>query len=345
MKRILFLVSTLTVLSLASAGASGQVASSTKLYRGSVGGRNIEMRLNIQGTSATGTYAYDGIGEALSLTGRLDEHGLQLSESVNKKPTGKFVCKKSLDDPIDSDCMWSRPDGSHEAFVWLSEQNVEITNGLKIVPKTLANRKIGLSVSYPEITNGAKALPAGAAGFNRRVYTLTQQAIKEFTPGDEAGRNAFQTNYSVLLATNDLISVEMREYSDSGGAHPNDRFWSVTYDLAANKEIDFASLFKPDSDYKMAIAKYVTADIDKRADMLEQEEAKLEHLPSKPRYESIISVEQLSEISDWAMTPRGLVFYFDFPHVIAVFDKNFIPYNALKDYLKPDSPAARFIKP
>ena len=345
MKSILLLVSTLTVLSLASAGTLAQVASSTKLYRGSVGGRNIEMRLTVQGTSATGTYSYDGIGESLNLTGRLDGHGLQLSEFVNKKQTGKFVCKKSLDDPIDSDCMWSRPDGSHEAFVWLGEQNVEITNGFKIVPKTIANRRLGVSVSYPEIMNGVKALPAGASGFNRRVYTLTQAAIKEFAPGDEPGRNAFQTNYSVLLATNDLISVEMREYSDSGGAHPNDRFWSVTYDLAANKEIAFESLFKPDRDYKMAIAKYVAADIDKRADVLEQEEAKLENRQPKPRDESIVSVEQLSEVSDWGMTPQGLVIYFDFPHVMAVFDKNFIPYSAIKDYLKPNSPAARSTKP
>jgi len=345
MKPILLLLSTLTVLSLASADATGQVASSTKLYRGSVGGRNIEMRLNIQGTSATGTYSYDGIGEDLNLTGRLDEHGLQLSESVNKKPTGKFVCKKSLDDPIDSDCMWSRPDGSHEAFVWLREQHVEMTNGFKIVPKTIANRKIGLSVSYPEITNGAKALPAGASGFNRRVYKLTQEAIKDFAPGDEPGRNFFRTNYSVLLANNDLISVEMNEYSDSGGAHPNDRFWSVTYDLGANKEIDFDSLFKPDSDYKMAIAKYLVAYIDKRADMLEQEDARLGNRAPQPRDSSIISVDQVSEIGDWGMTPQGLVIYLDLPHVIAVFDKNFIPYSAVKDYLKPNSPAARFTKP
>jgi hypothetical protein len=36
------------------------------------------------------------------------------------------------------------------------------------------------------------------------------------------------------------------------------------------------------------------------------------------------------------MSAKGLVVYFDFPHVIAVFDKTVVPYNVIARYLKRD---------
>jgi len=334
------------VLCLTSAGAviCQQTQQTTvKVYRGSIGGSHIQMSLNVEGNKVSGTYFYDGIGEDLKLAGQFDEQGrLELKEfGASGKQTGKFACKRKLDDPIDSDCSWSRPDGMREAYVTLEEQNIGFTNGLKIKPKVIANRKSGISVSYPQITGGGKPLPA-AESFNRRVLALVQKAIKEYEPGTEAGRNAFETNYNVLLANNDLISVEMREYSDSGGAHPNTGFWSLTYDLSGNKELELEDIFKPDSDYKTAIAKYVVADIDRRAVAIEQEDARREGRKPNPRDEPIMTIDQLSEISDWAMTPQGLMVYFDFPHAIAVFDRTFIPYGVVNDRLKPNGPAARF---
>jgi hypothetical protein len=43
-----------------------------------------------------------------------------------------------------------------------------------------------------------------------------------------------------MLGTNEVISVEMTEYYDGGGAHPDNSFWSLTYDLKGNKELKFA---------------------------------------------------------------------------------------------------------
>jgi hypothetical protein len=317
-------------------------AAAKKVYRGSVGNSHIQMNLNIQGNNVSGTYFYDGIGEDLKLVGHIDQQGrLELAESANGKPTGKFTCKRRLGDEIDSECSWSKPDGTREAFVTLEEQYIAFTNGLQIAPKTISNRRTGVGVSYPQLT-GSGALSAGAQTFNRRILALTQAAIKEFSPID--GRGTFDTNYNVLLGTDDLISLEMTEYYDGGGAHPNNRFWSLTYDLSGNKELKFDDLFKPGSDYNSAIAKYVVADIDKRAAAMEQEEARREGRKPNPRDEPIISTEQLSELSGWAMTPKGLVVYFDFPHVIAVFDRTFIPYSVVNEYLKPDGPAARIHK-
>jgi len=322
-----------------------QPSTGTKVYRGSVGGNNIEMRLNMQGSNVTGTYSYDSIGEDLMLSGHVDGQGrLELAEFVNKKQTGKFTCKRSLDDPIDSECSWSKPDGTREVLVTLSEQHIAFTNGFQIIPRTIADRRSGVRVSYPQINNVGKALTPSAQGFNRRVLTLVQKAVKDFSPGP-AGRSSFEMNYDVLLAVDDLISVELSEDSYSGGAHPDSGFYAVTYDLSGNKELKLEDLFKPDTDYKTAIAKYVVADIDKRADALEQEDAKREGRKPSPRDGSIISIDELSEISNWGVTPGGLVVYFDFPHAIAVFDRNVVPYRVIRDYLKPNTPASRFNKP
>jgi hypothetical protein len=203
----------------------------------------------------------------------------------------------------------------------------------------ITNRLKGVTVSYPQLESTGE-LSAAAQKFNRRMLALTQKAIAGFEPVD--GKGSFDTNYNVLLATNDLVSVEMTEYADAGGAHPNNRWWALTYDLAGNKELKFTDLFKPDSDYNTALARYVTADIDRRADELEKENARRENRVPAKRENSVVQVEELSEVSEWAMTPKGIVIYFDFPHVIAYFDKNFVPYSVIREFLKPDGPAARF---
>ena len=343
-------VVTCSVFCLAHSGAvmcQQTLPATVRVYRGSVGNIHIQMRLSIQGNNVSGTYSYDSIGEDLKLTGHLDEQGrLALAEFYAKgKQTGKFACKRQLDDPIDSECTWSRPDGTREAYLTLEEQHIAFTSGLQVVPKTIANRRTGVSVSYPQITNSTSPLGPGAASFNRRMVALVQKAIKEFEPQPAPGRNSFEANYNVHLAVDDLISIEMTEYSDSGGAHPNTGFWSLTYDLSGNKELSLDDLFKPDSDYKIAIARFVVADIDRRADAIEQSDARSEGRKPNQRDEPIVTIDQLSEISGWAMTPKGLMVYFDFPHVIAAFDRTFIPYSVVSEHLKPNGPAARFHKP
>jgi hypothetical protein len=319
-----------------------QPSAAMKVYRGTVGDSHIQMRLNIQGNNITGTYFYDSVGEDLKLTGHLNNQGgLELAEFGAKgKQTGKFTCKKRLAEEVDSECSWSKADGTREAFVTLAEQHIAFTNGLQITPKTIANRKTGVGVSYPQIASSGM-LSAAAQSFNRKILALTQAAIKEFSPVD--GHGAFDTNYNIFLGTDDLISIEMSEYYDGGGAHPNTRFWSLTYDLSGGRELKLEDLFKPDSDFKTAIAKFVVSDIDRRATALEEESARSENRKPKPRDESLVSEDQLSELSGWAMTPKGLMVYFDFPHVMAYFDRTAVPYSVVNDYLKPNGPASRIL--
>jgi len=316
----------------------------TKYYRGSVGGSHIQMSLTFNGNNIAGTYAYDRVGQEIKLTGRLDNEGkLELTEFGEKnKPTGKFSCKQSFNDPIDRECYWTRPDGTGESFVTLNEQNLGFTGGLQIVPKLITNRAKGVGVSYPQLASSGTLSPA-AQKFNRRILAMTQKAISEFAPID--GKGSFDTNYTVQLGTNDLVSVEMMEYSDGGGAHPNDRWWALTYDLAADKELKFEDLFTAGSDYNTAIAKYLTDDINRRAIELEKENARRDNRQPTKQDEPLISTDQLTEVSDFALTPKGLIVYFDFPHVIAYFDKNFVPYSVVKKFLKPNGPAEKVSGP
>ena len=310
----------------------------TKVYRGSIGNSHIQMQLNFNGNVVTGTYAYDNVGQDLNLSGHLNNGVLELTETSGKQKTGKFTCKKPLGDRTDSECTWSKIDGTRESMVTIEEQHFAFTDGLQVTPKMINNRRTGVTVSYPQIS-GSGPLSAGAQAFNRRIFALAQKKISEFAPID--GKGVFDTNYNILLGTNELISVEMTEYYDGGGAHPDDSFWSLTYDLKANKELKFEDLFKPNSDYNSAIAKYVVADIDKRARAVEEDDARSSGRKPEPREGPLVDMDQLNELSGWGIAPAGLIVYFDFPHVIAFFDRTTVPYSVVQPFLKTDGPVAK----
>src|SRR5437763_14223932 len=80
----------------------------TRVYRGSIGNSHIQMRLNFNGRDVSGTYAYDSVGQDLNLTGHINNGALELTEISGKQKTGKFVCKKPLEDPVDFECTWSK---------------------------------------------------------------------------------------------------------------------------------------------------------------------------------------------------------------------------------------------
>lgn len=313
-----------------------------KVYRGSIGGNHIEMHLMFEGDKVTGTYAYDRVGEGLKLTGKVNaQGGLELAEfGANRKQTGKIMCKQKLDEFVDPECFWSRADGTQQTFVNLVEQQFGFTAGLKLVPKAIINRATGVLVSYPQLASD-KPLSPGSQGFNQLVSAWFRKAIKDFGP-KPSPHTSLELNYNVLLGTNDLVSFEITEYSDNGGAHPNNGFYSITYDLNNNRELKLDDILKTDSDYRNAIAKYVVADIQRRANLMEQQDAKREGRQPQVQDEPIVSMDQLSEISHLAITPTGLMIYFAFPNVISVFDRTFVPYRVVKEYLKPNGPAARF---
>jgi hypothetical protein len=325
--------------------STAQPSASAKTYRGSLNDRGLEVRLVREGGRVSGFYAYDGIDQDIGLEGRAAGEGkFDLAErDAAGKTTGKWSCEVERPGEWDQDfkCKWTKPDGSGALFVALYEQG-EFASGLRVAPKVVENRKAGVRASYPQLTvaKGAQ-LPPSAQHFNLLLEKKVGAQARGFADGLEGEKNLyFHVDYNVLLATDDLVSVELAYDSYAGGAHPDSSYDSVTYDLRADRELKLEDIFKSESAYAKAVAAYCDKDIRRRASVLEEETAKEEHRKPEPQTDAPVSPELLEEIGGFALTPRGLMIYYDLPHVVAVFDRNFVPYSEVKNYLKPESPAA-----
>jgi hypothetical protein len=322
---------------------------SVKVYRGSLGNRGLEMRLKRAGDGVSGSYAYDGIAQEIALEGRATaKEKFELSEKdAAGKLTGRWSCEAEKQGEWDQDfgCKWTKPNGTGEMYVALYEQ-AAFASGWRVAPKVVENRKVGARASYPQIVAGAGSqLSPAAAHFNQRLEEKVRKQVRDFAEDMEGEKNLyFHTDYNVLTASDDLVSVELAYDSYAGGAHPESSYDAVTYDLRADREVKLEDVFKPGSGYEKAVADYCLKDINKRAGLMEAENAKQDKRAPEPQEEPPVTKEQLEEISAFALTPKGLMIYYDLPHVIAAFDRNFVPYAIIKNYLKPDGTAAALAK-
>ena len=316
----------------------------TREYRGSIGDKHVEMKLIFDGARIKGTYMYDQFRQELQLEGSFTSPSqLELTEGRGKKKTGKFVCqKRSNTYDVDLECEWSRIDGTSKAFVALREQFQSPAGKLTIFPKVIIERKPRTSISLPQI-EGSSLTPSMTA-FNLLIQSMVQQAEKEFFP-DAPERGVYDLNYLVMWSNNDIISVELEEYSDSGGAHPNTRLMTLNYSLVSNRKLALDDVFKQGANYESAIAEYVTKDINRRTEQMDRDEAQRNNRPVEKREEPVMAEDRLPVIDSWALRPDGLAVYFDFPHVMAVFDRTVIPYSVIRDFLKPDGVVAQIAKP
>jgi Deacetylase PdaC len=317
---------------------------SLKIYRGSIGDKHIQMKLRIEGSKVTGTYFYDQYREDLKLEGGYNSKGqLELSEAgAGKRTTGKFICEREPKTfGPDVECEWSRPDGTGQALVVLYDQHLALTKGFDIVPKIIVDRKAHVTVSYPQLVG---ATTPAVTDLNSLITSFVQKSIKAFNRDASGRQNSFDANYNVLMATDEIVSIEMEDYSDTGGAYPNTGFWTLNYDLQANKQLDLQDIFQPKADFKTTIAAYVARDINRRAEQIEREEARREGRKPEKRDEPVMTAEQLPQIHGWALSSKGLAIYFDFPHAIAVFDKTIVPYSVVRAQLRLDGPAAQFLR-
>ena len=326
-----------------SHGATASPTSFSKVFRGNISGHAIELKLRREGESLSGTYAYDGKDQSLTLKGRIDPQGkLMLQEFDAKgKQTGQFNCQyseQSLEGPNATiEGKWSPSDGKEESSVYLTEQLVEFTNNLQIVPKAIKERRLAINAVYPQLTGSDDK---AVTDFNQRVSSLIEKAVSEYR-SDAAGaeHRYYETDYNVLLATGDLISVEINEDAFADGAHPNTYHYALTYDLRAGRELSMDALFKQGSDYKTAIHRYSANNINERLKAWDEKDGKKRD-PNEPDYPE--DYPELESWSNWAMSRQGVFVYYDFPHVMAALDRVFIPYSALKDFIDPNGPAAAF---
>jgi|SRR5215204_2267821 len=327
------LIMTWLVVLFCTALTQAQSQTTTKIYRGSLGDKHIEMRFEVIDNKVSGVYFYDQFKQDIKIEGSFVTNGvLTLIEGPAKRPTGRFVCKPPNEtDQVDLECEWAKPTGTGNAMVFLKEQGLSTRSPIRFAPKLINDRKNKVYVSYPQIT---VITSIAINEFNALVEKRIAEKVKTFGP-DPDQNSSFDTNYLVTLADRDLVSVEF-ESTYTGGAHPTVDLWTLNYNLKTNKELTLDDVFRPGAEYKEAIAEFVVKDINRRADEFDRDDARRTNTEYKKRDEPLMTLEQLPEMETWGLSPKGFVVYFGFPHVMAVFTKTVVPVSVVARHLRPD---------
>jgi hypothetical protein len=339
--RILFIAILFVLIQIPS--VVGQTTPATKIYRGRLGDQHIQMEVTRDGEVASGKYFYDPFQKDLRLEGSYNkDRRLELREiDATGRHTGTFVCKREDEREafaMDLECDWSKPDGSGQLTAFLTEQAIDLPKGLILKPKHSYQRGRIVNLSYPELISTGRP----SRNFNPRVALLVRQLLSDFSPDPGDKNVSFDANYNVLLASDDIISIEISEDSYAGGAHPTEDWRTFNYDVRNDREIRMTDIVRDQRAFKSAIWKYAETAINKLADKIEAEEARSAN--RQPEKSEVVSGGEPAEVLAWGFTPKGVAVYFDFAHVMWVFSKVIVPYSEVKDHLKPNSLIAKFVR-
>jgi hypothetical protein len=337
----------------------------TKFFKGSIGSAlGLQMKLVREGEKLTGSYFYQKVGKKIEVRGAIDKDGNTTLEEfdANGKQTGVFkgVWKQDENGAVVIAGSWTKPNGDKKAAFSLQEEPIEFSHGVEIVARQIKekNKKLRyeIAVEYPQLTG---SVDPNFEKFNQTVRSLTTKKVadfkKEMTPSadepapDEANESAAESlgsdiniSYTVVLAKDDLISIEFTVSSYSAGAaHPNSYTEVVNFDLKNGKLLKLADLFLPGSKYVQTLATYCIQALKKQAKeqgadaMLDDDWIQKGAAP------------ELTNYDNWTITNKGLGITFD-PYQVGPYAAGpqyvLVPYSALKEIIKPDGPVGQFVK-
>lgn len=330
-------------------------------FRGTIAGNlSIEMVLLRDGERVTGTYMYPKIGKDIKLAGTIDKDGnvslMETDETGKQTGTFKGKWRPAYDSPDSNikeiEGKWSKPDGSKETDFVVSQQPLEFTAAVKVVPKVIKenNKEKGytVEVEYPQIEGDARF-----EGFNREARSLISKDVAAFKSGEtetegeesmdlpaETQDSSLDAAYDFRYATDDLISLEWGEGTyERGAAHGNHLTQVLNYDVKKGKKLALADLFIDKSKYLTAIANYCMKELKDRAKkpdtMILEDQIESGAGPRADNYRA------------WSITKKGLWITFD-PYQVAAYAAGpqyvLVPYSALKDIIKPDGPVGALAK-
>jgi len=337
----------------------------TKFFKGSIGSAlDLQMKLVREGEKLTGSYFYQKVGKKIEVRGTIDKDGnVTLEEfDANGKQTGVFkgVWKQDENGAIVIAGSWTKPNGDQKAAFSLQEEPIEFSHGVEIVARQIKEKnkklKYEIAVEYPQLTG---SVDPNFEKFNQTVRSLIAKKVadfkKEMTPSadepapDEANETAAESlgsdiniSYTVVLAKDDLISIEFTVSSYSAGAaHPNSYTEVVNFDLKNGKVLKLADLFLPGSKYVQTLATYCIQALKKQAKeqgadaMLDDDWIQKGAAP------------ELTNYDNWTISKKGLGITFD-PYQVGPYaagpQRVLVPYSALKEIIKPDGPVGQFLK-
>jgi hypothetical protein len=330
-------------------------------FRGTINNNlSIEMILVRDGDHLTGSYFYPRVGKDIALVGTVGADGsVQLTESDETgKQTGIFKGKwqPAKDSPDPSlnqiEGKWSKPDGTKATDFVVSQQPLEFSSPVRVVPKVIkeANKDklYTVDAEYPQIEGDSRF-----DGFNREARSLMTKDVAAFKSGEtlqeadeatglpaETQNSNLSAGYDFRYATDELISLEFGEGSYSrGAAHGNHLTQVLNYDVRNGKKLSLGDLFNAKSGYLKVISDYCMKDLRQRAkngdSMILEDQIEPGAGPHMDNYRA------------WAITKKGLWISFD-PYQVAAYAAGpqyiLVPYSVLKDIIKPDGPIGNFAK-
>jgi len=337
-------------------------APETKFFKGSIGSTlGLQMKLVRAGDNLTGSYFYQKVGKKIELRGSVDKDGnLTLEEfDAGGKQTGVFkgTWKQSNEGAIEIKGNWTRPNGDKQAAFSLEQEPIEFTTGVEIVARQIKEKntkvKYEVDVEYPQLTG---FVDPNFEKFNQAARGLAAKKVADFkkemtpTPADEPAADLPGENlgsdlgmsYEVVLAKDELISIEFTVSSYSAGAaHPNSYTEVLNFDLKNGKLLKLADLFQPGAKYVQALSRYAIDDLKKQGKKAGDDAMLEDDWIQKG------AAADPANFDNWTITKQGLELTFD-PYQVGPYaagpQQVLAPYAALRDIIKPDGPVGQFVK-
>ena len=122
-----------------------------------------------------------------------------------------------------------------------------------------------------------------------------------------AGPLALSIDYETFNFSEDVLSLKFTIYDYTGGAHGNTTFRTLTFDLAAGRELALGDLFQPGVDPLATVAPIVLADLQTQlGDMTDASWLEMGTAPVPENYAS------------WVLAEDALIFFFP-PYQVAAY--------------------------
>lgn len=335
----------------------------TRFFSGSIGNAlDLQMKLMRESDKLTGSYFYQKVGTRIDLRGTVDQNGNVTLEEFDSagKQTGVFkgIWTQDSEGAVEIKGDWTKPNSDKKTAFALHQEPIEFSNGVEIVSKPIKEKnkklKYEVDVAYPQLLGSTDP---NYDKFNHAVRALITKKVSDFrqemapsadeaesqeaNPAlDESMGSDLNVRYVVMLAKDDLVSIEFTVSSYSAGAaHPNSYTEVVNFDLKNGKQLKLADLFAPGSKYLQAIATYCIQELKKQT--------KGADAPLDDDWIQKGAAPELTNYDNWTVRKKGLGITFD-PYQVGPYAAGpqnvVVPYASLKEIIRADGPAAQFVK-
>ncbi|MGL4912122.1 MAG: DUF3298 and DUF4163 domain-containing protein [Romboutsia sp.] len=116
---------------------------------------------------------------------------------------------------------------------------------------------------YKYITNFNDRIKAESEEYKKQYQEIFSKLKEQYVKYQYESYSDYQVTYN----KNNLISIPMKLYEFTGGAHGMSYLKSFNYDLVSGKEVKLKDMFKDDLDYKTIVNNYIKTEIEKNKDI------------------------------------------------------------------------------